>query len=42
MHDNAAFDATRQRIDEVIVLVDLIQAVVVPEVFEVLVDLSIE
>lgn len=42
VHDDAAFDATRQRIDEVIILVDLIQAVVVPKVLEVLVDLSIQ
>lgn len=42
VHDDAALDATRKRIDEVIILVDLIQAVVVPKVLEVLVDLSIE
>lgn len=42
VYDDAAFYATRQRIDEVVVFIDLIQAVVVPEVLEVLVDLSIE
>lgn len=42
VHDDATFDLPGQRIDELIILLDLAEAVVLPEVLEVLIDLPIE
>ena len=41
MDDYAAFDLSRQRINELVVFLDLTQAIICPEVLEVLVDLAV-
>ena len=42
MDDYAAFDLPRQRINELVVFLDLTQAIIGPEVLEVLVDLAVK
>ena len=42
MDDYTALDLPRQRVNELIVLLDLAEAIIGPEVLEVLVDLAVE
>ena len=42
MDDYTALDLPRQRINELIVLLDLAEAIIGPEILEVLVDLAVE
>ena len=42
MDDYAAFDLPRQRINELVVFLDLTQSIIGPEVLEVLVDLAVK
>ena len=42
MDDYAAFDLPRQRINELVVFLDLAKAIIGPEVLEVLVDLAVK
>ena len=42
MDDYTALDLPRQRINELIVILDLAEAIIGPEILEVLVDLAVE
>ena len=42
MDDYAAFDLSRQRVNELIVFLDLAEAIIGPEILEVLIDLAVE